>query len=662
MPYQTFRLGVLVTNPYNADFDGDEMNLFASQNVQTMSELMDLAAVPYMILAPRDGKPIVEVVQDTMLGAYRITKDWTTIHDKTMANLQMVNSYFSGQLPQPKHKATHEFSGKQAYSQILPPGLFVEMKNKVDEKFRIINSELVSGTIDKTVYHSLSRGILPILYHDYSPFEVRRFLDNTQRLICRWLMSAGFSVGISDLVTDKATEEKLKETIHTYKGKAYLKIEDVRRGKLENNSIFTNQDFFEREILNVLNELTNQVGKIGLKQIDEKTNRMINMVKSGSKGKETNVAQMIACVGQQNVDGKRVAYGFTDRTLPHYTKYDDGPEARGFVENSFISGLSPQEVFFHAMGGREGLIDTAVKSVTGDTLVFIIEDGKPRTVEIGKWIDGYLDNENNKKDIEYSETANQELLNITKKVYIPTCDDKGVVTWGELTAVTRHDPTEKLYRVKTTSGREVIVADSDSLLIWNSSTREFKKMHSSQVEIGMFVPVTMELPEPPTIIKEVDMVEYFPKNDYIYGTAFHKADKMMKYAMKGRIKIPAGWWEKHNGSSFILPYPRKANLQRAVSGRCNLENMKEGYIYPYHATRQHSLMPEKFELSYENGQFIGLFLADGNAEIKSGEVTITKENLEVKAFVKKWLEKFSMKEDERTEERTSGTITTETGY
>lgn len=273
-----------------------------------------------------------------------------------------------------------------------------------------------------------------------------------------------------------------------------------------------------------------------------------------------------------------------------------------------------------------------------------------------------MDNEDNKKDIKYSETANQELLNITKKVYIPTCDDKGVVTWGELTAVTRHDPTEKLYRVKTTSGREVIVADSDSLLIWNSSTREFKKMHSSKVEIGMFVPVTMELPEPPIIIKEVDMVEYFPKNEYIYGTEFHKADKMMKEAMKGRIKIPAGWWEKHNGLSFILPYPRKANLQRAVSGRCNLENMKEGYIYPYHATRQHSLIPEKFELSYENGQFIGLFLADGNAEIKSGQVTITKENLEVKAFVKKWFEKFSMKYAERTEERPRGTITTVTGY
>ena len=109
---------------------------------------------------------------------------------------------------------------------------------------------------------------------------------------------------------------------------------------------------------------------------------MFNMVKSGSKGKETNIAQIMACVGQQNVDGKRISYGFTDRTLPHYTKYDDGPEARGFVENSFISGLSPQEVFFHAMGGREGLIDTAVKSVTGDTEIMIIENEEVKIVKI----------------------------------------------------------------------------------------------------------------------------------------------------------------------------------------------------------------------------------------------------------------------------------------
>lgn len=336
------------------------MNSFAAQSVQTMSELMDLAAVPYMVLAPRDGKPVIEVVQDTMVGSFRLTKDWVRVHDKTMANLQMVNSYFFGDMPHP-NKKTHQYTGKQVFSQILPPALYIAMKNKAGEKVEIRNSELVSGSIDKPVFHSISKGIIPVLFHDYGPFEVKRFLDNLQRLVCRWLMSSGFSVGISDLVIDEATQEKLKDTIRDMKANAYRKIEDVRKGDLVNNSIFPNDDFFEREIINILNNTTKDIGKIGLEQIDEKTNRMINMVKSGSKGKDINVSQMIGCVGQQNVDGKRVAYGFTDRTLPHFNKFDDGPEARGFVENSFISGLTPQEVFFHAMGGREGLIDKACR-------------------------------------------------------------------------------------------------------------------------------------------------------------------------------------------------------------------------------------------------------------------------------------------------------------
>jgi DNA-directed RNA polymerase II subunit RPB1 len=231
-----------------------------------------------------------------------------------------------------------------------------------NSKLTIEDSKLVKGNLEKKGLQDVPSNIISTIFHDYGPFEARRFLDNIQQLVCRWLMTSGFSVGISDLVVDKATNEKLKETIRTMKGKAYAKVDEMRTGKLENNSIFNNEDFFEREIINVLNETTKMVGSIGLDQIDERTNRMINMVKSGSKGKETNVAQMIACVGQQNVDGKRVAYGFTDRTLPHFNKFDDGPDARGFVENSFIGGLSPQEVFFHAMGGREGLIDTAVKT------------------------------------------------------------------------------------------------------------------------------------------------------------------------------------------------------------------------------------------------------------------------------------------------------------
>jgi DNA-directed RNA polymerase beta' subunit len=512
MPYQTFRLNVLDTPPYNADFDGDEMNLHCPQNIQTMSELKDLAAVPYLILAPRDGKPSIEVVQDTLVGSFRASKDYVLVADKQMANLQMVNSYFKGKLEKPSKDYT--YTGKDLFSEIMPPSLFIEMTNKAGEKVVINNSKLISGTLDKLVFHNITNGLIPVIYHDYGPVEIKKFLDNTQRLICRWLLTSGFSIGISDLVTDTSTDLELNDKIKEMKASAYKKLEDMRKGDLENNSIFSNEEFLEREIIGILNQTTNEVAKISLAKIDERTNRMFNMVKSGSKGKETNIAQIMACVGQQNVDGRRIAYGYTDRTLPHYTKYDDGPEARGFVENSFISGLSPQEVFFHAMGGREGLIDTAVKSVTGDTPIIIIEDGECKCVNIGDWIDSKLDNPNNKKDIEQfgPEDMNMEMLGLSNEIYIPTADNDGNTSWGEVTIVTRHDPQEDLYKVVTQSGREIIVPNSKTLLIWNE--KEFEAIKTEEVKIGDYVPTTISLPEPPIIKNEIDMSLYFPKDDF----------------------------------------------------------------------------------------------------------------------------------------------------
>ena len=646
MPYQTFRLNVLDTPPYNADFDGDEMNLHCPQNIQTMSELMDIAAVPYMVLAPRDGKPIIEIVQDTLLGSFRMTKDHIEIHDKTMANLQMVNSYFTGTLDKPNKN--YSYSGKYAYSQILPPGLNIQTKNKADEKFIITNSKLESGTLDKSVFHGITAGMVPVIYHDYGPFEVRKFLDNTQRLVCRWLLTSGFSVGISDLITDKETHNKLKNTTKEMKTKAYERLDDVRRNLIDNNSIFNNEQFMEREIIGILNETTNKVGKIGLSQIDEKTNRMINMVKCGSKGKETNVAQIVACVGQQNVDGKRISYGFTDRTLPHFTKYDDGPDARGFVENSFIDGLSPQEVFFHAMGGREGLIDTAVKSVTGDTPIIVIEDGECKYVNIGDWVDKKMDDPDNKDSIEYysPEDANMEMLGVKNEIYIPTCDKVGNVIWGRLTNVSRHDPGENLFEIKTLSGRSIIVTASKSLIIWKNG--KFKKTATPLVNIGDCIPTTSYLPSPPVIIKEYDMSIIFPKTEYVYGSDFKKATKMVKEAQGNKFHIPKGWWENNNGKSFTLPYSKKSSFQRAISGRSNVEDILEGVIYPYGAKRCFSKLPDKFELNKENGIFIGLFLADGNARDFSGSVAITKKEENVKTFVKNWFDKYNITHREVT--------------
>ena len=655
MPYQTFRLNVLDTPPYNADFDGDEMNLHCPQNIQTMSELKDLAAVPYLILAQRDGKPSIEVVQDTLVGSFRLTKDYTVVNDKQMANLQMCNSYFKGKLGKPSKDYT--YTGRELFSEILPPSLYIEEKNKAGQKVVINNSTLVSGNLDKAVFHNITNGLIPVIYHDYGPIEIKKFLDNTQRLVCRWLLTAGFSIGISDLVTDKSTDSELNNKIREMKANAYKKLEDMRKGDVENNSIFNNEEFIEREIIGILNQTTNEVARISLTKIDEKTNRMFNMVKSGSKGKETNIAQIMACVGQQNVDGKRISYGFTDRTLPHFTKYDDGPEARGFVENSFISGLSPQEVFFHAMGGREGLIDTAVKSVTGDTPIIIIEDGHAKCVNIGDWIDEKIDNPKNKEGVELfgPEDANMEMLGVTNDIYIPSCHNDGKVIWGKITNVSRHDPGDILYKITTKSGRDVTVTKSKSLIIWNGS--KFESRETPDVKVGDCIPVTMNLPEAPVKNSYIDLSEYFPKTEYIYGTDLHTANDLINKCTTKNL--PKTWWEDNHGKTFTLPYPNQKALRRTLNeGKDRLEIIKKGYVYPYGITKITYRIPEKFELNEDNGRFIGLFLADGYARLEQGAVCITKDEIGVKTFVMRWFEKFGInyKEEVRTLNRKYKTV------
>ena len=140
-------------------------------------------------------------------------------------------------------------------------------------------------------------------------------------------------------------------------------MDQVHLGIFENKTGKSNVEHFESQVNNILNKASNDAGNAGINSLDN-DNRFVALVTSGSKGNNLNISQMISCLGQQNVDGKRIPYGYTNRTLPHFKQFDDTPKARGFVESSFINGLSPDELFFHAMGGRIGLIDTAVKTST----------------------------------------------------------------------------------------------------------------------------------------------------------------------------------------------------------------------------------------------------------------------------------------------------------
>ena len=369
LPYNTFRLNVSVTAPYNADFDGDEMNAHIPQSSEAIQELQDIAAVPYQMISPRHQKPVIKVVQDALLGSYRITKQGDTFTKKEMMNLMMWNKRFDGKLPAPTiEKGAPRWSGQQVLGSLLPP-INSDLKNKFyDDDSNPNNMVKIregmvqgSGIVDDDVLNKTGVGIVHTTYNDFGAHAAVNLIDSVQSTIEAYLIMSGFSIGLSDLVADDETLKTMNDIVQARKKEIDEIVLQVHMDLFDNNTGRSNQDEFEGQVFGKLNKAIEELGKLGQKALAQE-NRLISMLKAGSKGSTINVSQMVACVGQQNIEGRRIPFGFTDRTLPHYKKFDDGAEARGFVENSFVKGLTPQEFFFHAMSGREGLIDTAVKT------------------------------------------------------------------------------------------------------------------------------------------------------------------------------------------------------------------------------------------------------------------------------------------------------------
>ena len=367
LPYSTFRLNVSVTKPYNADFDGDEMNMHVPQSIEAATELREIAAVPKQMISPRLSKPLISVVQDTLLGVNRLTRPTEFFTRREFMNLLVHSKRWDGRMPPPaKTDPVPLWSGQQVVSCLLP-AVHIAMGNKMWDKkskvgnpnYVIINNGILEqGILDGDVFE---KALIHILYSDFSPEMTVDFIDSLQAVVATYLQNSGFSVGMSDIIADPETissidaeSEKLKTSLESLQLQVHMGLFDNATGR-------SNDEEFERKVFQTLDAARDAAGKLGLKSLVA-NNRMVNMVKCGSKGSDTNIAQMIALLGQQAIEGKRIGYGFQDRTLPHFKRYDDGADSRGYIESSFVKGLSPAEFFFHAMTGREGLIDTAVKT------------------------------------------------------------------------------------------------------------------------------------------------------------------------------------------------------------------------------------------------------------------------------------------------------------
>ncbi len=358
---------------------GDEMNLHNPQDPESEAELRHLAAVPYQIISPANNKPIIGIYQDSMLGSYQFTRENINFNPRDAMNLLMMfNNVNEQELIRNMEENEKSQKGKvlssfNILSQIMPPlSLKYDTKafkeGKDDQKtsnavLEIRNGTYIRGQMDKGVLGDGTKGLLQRTCNDFGNMASAKFIDDLQNIVTEYMKSSSFSVGISDLISNDTVKTKIIDVITKKKTEVKTLIEQVQTGIFENNTGKTNEEEFETRVNNILNNASSESGKIGLDNLS-KNNRFLTMYYAGSKGSDLNISFMISCLGQQNVDGKRIPYGFEHRTLPHYPKFDDSPVARGFVESSYINGLSPQELFFHAMGGRVGLIDTAVKTST----------------------------------------------------------------------------------------------------------------------------------------------------------------------------------------------------------------------------------------------------------------------------------------------------------
>lgn len=390
-PIKTIRMNLASTKTYNADFDGDEMNIYVPQSYQTKCELEYLSSTEALLKSGQSSRLLLCICQDALLagflatrGEYRIENGKKNFYDKVLIDIDTFNDclmkvqdwdmqYITNKFTHIKkvlkwkHLDNHLYNGHCLFSMLLPDDFeYTFTPNNI----KITNGVLISGTLNKQNLSDSHSSIVHKLDKEYGPKVAIDFVSNFQFIMNHFLLERGFSIGLQDcLFSNKYTENKIKSEMMKY----FIEAQGIINTE-------TDELMKEQKINNCLNNVTSVGQKISKESLD--FNNSLNcMVLSGSKGSYVNIAQITGIIGQQNVDGKRIPKNFGNRTLPHFfsddneylTSYCDNSnleiklleqlfESRGFISSSYIKGLNPKQLFFHAAGGREGVIDTAIKT------------------------------------------------------------------------------------------------------------------------------------------------------------------------------------------------------------------------------------------------------------------------------------------------------------
>ncbi|HIH79158.1 MAG: DNA-directed RNA polymerase subunit A' [Candidatus Poseidoniia archaeon] len=376
MKGKTFRINLCVCPPYNADFDGDEMNLHVVQSEEARAEARILMRVQEHIRSPRFGGAVIGAIHDHITGMFLLTHgDANYDHDQTVRILSRID--FQGTLPKPAWPKTADgprWSGRQIFSALLPDDMnlkfnasvfFADRSEKenaeLDTIVEIKNGEMLRGPVDGRSISAFKGIILEEISRLKGPTEARKFIDRVTRLAVGALMETGCTTGIDDEDIPAEASLQISDAMEEAMTGVDKLAAAYNKGKLERRPGRSLEETLEVEVMKKLGEARDRAGEIAGWHLGM-DNFAVIMARSGARGSMLNLSQMAGSIGQQAIRGERVSRGYNKRTLSHFNKNDLGAEAKGFVRSSYKQGLNPTEYFFHSMGGREGLVDTAVRT------------------------------------------------------------------------------------------------------------------------------------------------------------------------------------------------------------------------------------------------------------------------------------------------------------
>ncbi len=362
LPGRSFRLNPSVCNPYNADFDGDEMNLHIPQTEEARAEAEILMQVQSHIITPKNGLNVIGCIDDSIAGNYLLTKKFEFDREEAISLLIAIGVDRSERF----RKFGKKVSGKEVFSALVPDDFdFIGHSRNAskEDKFDVVikKGQLISGVIDKATIGEENGTLIRALYAQYGEDIGIDLLNKISRLGIEILLRKGFTTAISDTDLPEKTAQTCFSVLDEARAKVNQFIEERKAGRLEAIPGYSEDETLEFKILEILNKARNAVGE-AVASIADENNPTIIMSTSGAKGNILHLAQMAACVGQQALRGRRIDKGFTYRTLPTFKQFDLSPEAKGFIKHGFKNGLTPTEFFFGAMTGRDSLMDTALRT------------------------------------------------------------------------------------------------------------------------------------------------------------------------------------------------------------------------------------------------------------------------------------------------------------